>query len=285
MDMESIRIFWDVRRLGNMTAAAEEHFMTQPALGKRIASLEKELGIPLFYRGKGQARAELTPEGKAFCDIAERMLLLNDQALELKNDAGKEYLAIASIRSAHDFVVPELILKMKRHHPNLSVTVEEHHTAEIIELLEKRRVDLGIIQAEASSQYLKSELLYQESYRVVVRPNSPLTGKESILPEMLQSEHGIFQVFDTAYENWFTRYWRPYSVKVRVNTTPTAVQYFDENEDWMIVPDAVAAYMEKQGFASIPIAGEVPVHSVYMCWNPDNRRKALQWIRKAIVKP
>ena len=106
MDMESVRIFWDVRRLGSMTAAAEEHFMTQPALGKRIASLEKELGVSLFHRGKGQARAELTPAGKAFCDIAERMLLLNDQALELKADAGKEYLAIASIRSAHDFVVP-----------------------------------------------------------------------------------------------------------------------------------------------------------------------------------
>lgn len=283
MDMESVRIFWAVHRLGSMTAAAEEHFMTQPALGKRIASLEKELGVTLFHRGKGQARAELTPEGKAFCDIAERMLLLNDQALELKADAGKEYLAIASIRSAHDFVVPDLILKMKREHPNLCITVEEHHTAEIIDLLEKRRIDVGIIQTEAPSQHLKSKLLYQESYRLVVRPNSPLAEKESIVPDALQSEHGIFQVFDTAYEDWFTRNWRPYSVKVRVNTTPTAVQYFNENEDWMIVPDAVAVFMENQGFVSIPISGEVPVHRVYMCWNPDNRRKALQWLRNTMA--
>ncbi|MCQ2509108.1 MAG: LysR family transcriptional regulator [Lachnospiraceae bacterium] len=277
--MESVRVFWDVHRLGSITAAAEEHFMTQPALGKRIASLEKELGVTLFRRGKGQARAELTPEGKAFCDIAERMLLLNDQALELKNDAGKEYLTIASIRSAHDFVVPKLVLKLNQQHPNLSVTVEEHQTAEIIELLEKRRIDVGVIQIEAPSQYLRSKLLYQESYRVVVRSNSPLAKKESIAPEELQAGHGIFQVFDTPYENWFTGYWRPYSVKVRVNSTPTAVQYFRDDEDWMIVPEAVADYLKNQGFASIAIAGEVPVHNVYMCWNPNNRREAVQWLR------
>lgn len=279
MDIESVRIFWDVWTLGSMTAAAKHHFMTQPALGKRISMLEKELGVSLFHRGKGQSKVELTPEGKAFCDIAERMLLLNDQALELKDDAGKEYLTIASIRSAHDFVVPELIQKMKQEHSNLSVAVEEHHTAEIIDLLEKRRIDVGIIQTEASSQYLKSKLLYEESYRVIVRPNSPLIGKEIIAPEELRSEHGIFQVFDATYENWFTDYWRPYSVKVRVNSTPTAVPYFNECENWMIVPDAVAYYMENQGFVSIPISGDVPVHTVYMCWNPNNRRKALQWLR------
>lgn len=204
--------------------------------------------------------------------------MLNEQAMGLKTDAGKEYLTIASIRSAHDCVVPELIRKVKHQHSNLSVNVEEHHTAEIIELLEKRRIDVGIIQTEALSKHLKSRLLYQESYRVVMKQDNPLAGKNQIFPEELSAEHSIFQVFDMPYENWYIKYWRPYAVKVRVNTTPTAIQYFSENEDWMIVPDAVAVYMEKQGFLSKSIAGEVPLHSVYMCWNPDNRRKALRWL-------
>lgn len=284
MDMESIQIFLDVLRTGSMTAAAEDHFMTQPALGKRIAVLEKELGVSLFRRGKGQARVELTLEGKAFCDIAERMLMLNDQALELKADAGKEFLTIASIRSAHDFFVPELILKMKHYHPNLSVSVEEHHTAEIIELLEKRRVDVGLIQTAATSLNLKSSLLYSESYRVVVKKDSPIAGKATVAPEELKAEHCVFQVFDSAFEIWFTRHWRPHSVKVRVNTTPTAVRYFSESADWMIVPEAVALFMEKQGFVSVPVAGEVPIHCVYICWNPDNHRKALQWLMETIIE-
>lgn len=278
MDIETVRIFLDVWRTGSISAAADKHFMTQPALGKRISMLEKELGVKLFSRGKGQARVELTYEGEAFCDIAERMLLLNDQALELKADAAKEWLTFASIRSAHDYVLPNLILTMKQKHPNLNVTVEEHHTAEIIDLLEKLRVDVGIIQKAADSRHLKSILLYNESYKVVVKPNSPIAIKKVIAPEELQSEHGIFQVFDKEYEDWFIKYWRLNSVKIKVNTTPTAIQYFSEAEDWMIVPDAVAANMEKYGFISIKIAGEVPVHNVFLCWNPNNHRKALQWL-------
>lgn len=278
MDIESIRAFLDVWRMGSLTAAAEEHYMTQPALGKRISMLEKELGVSLFNRGKGQARVELTSEGKAFCDIAERMLLLNEQAMNLKADAGKEFLTIASIRSAHDIVVPELILKLKQNHANVSVTVEEHHTAEIIDLLEKRRIDIGIIQIAANSDRLKSKLLYRESYRVIVKQESPLAEKKTIAPEELVAEHGIFQVFDAEYEKWFTKRWKPYSVKVRVNTTPTAVQYFSEEEDWMIVPVAVAEQLENQGFVSIEFEGEVPKHCVYSCWNLDNRRKAFQWV-------
>jgi len=280
MDIESVRIFLDVWRTGSMTAAAEEHFMTQPALGKRVALLEKELGVSLMRRGKGQARVELTPEGKSFCDIAERMLLLNEQALELKEDAGREVLTIASIRSAHDCLVPKLVLELKKHHTNLCVSVEEHHTAEIIDLVEKRRIDAGIIQTPVFSLHLKSRLLYEESYKVVVGKDSSIAKNKSVSPESLQAEHGIFQVFDQEYEKWFTRHWRPYSVKVRVNTTPTAVQYFDDKDDWMIVPEAVAANLEEIGFVSLSIDGDVPVHSVHLCWSVDNRRESLKWLKE-----
>ena len=283
MDMESVQIFLDVWRTGSLTAAAEKHFMTQPALGKRIAGLEKEMGISLFHRGKGQPKAELTPEGKAFCDIAERMVLLNEQAMELKVDARKEFLTIASIRSAHDTVVPEMVLKLKEQYQNMTVVIEEHQTAEIIELLEKKRVDIGIIQSDAVSQKLKCRLLYREHYRVIVRPGHPLAEKNSIIPEDLQGQYGIFQVFDDAYEKWFTEHWHPWSVKVRTNTTPTSIRYFSEPEDWMIVPEAVACPMEEQGFISIPIIGNVPLHKVYMCWNSENQRGVLQYFLDTIV--
>lgn len=274
MDMESVAIFLAVRRAGSISAAAQEHYMTQPALGKRIAQIEKELGVTLFLRGKGRADIELTPEGKAFCDIAERMLLLNEQAMELKDDAGREYLTIASIRSAHDIIVPTLVKELKRAQPNLSITVEEHHTAEIIHLLEKRRVDLGIIQT-AAPQGLKSRLLYSEGYRFVVSADSPFAERESIAPDELKAEHCIFQVFDAEFESWFTSHWKPYAVKIRVNTTPTAVRYFSEKEDWMIVPEAVSQSLAAQGFVSVAIAGEEPTHCVHICHNPDNKRAVL----------
>ena len=117
MDMESLRIFLDVQRSGSITAAANSHYMTQPALGKRIAQLEKELGVMLFLRGKGHSCVELTPAGREFSDIAERMLILYEQARGLKEEAERKYLTVACIRSAHGFLMPELVACLKTLHP------------------------------------------------------------------------------------------------------------------------------------------------------------------------
>ena len=90
MDMDSLKMFLSVQRTGSLTAAANSLYMTQPSLGRRISCLEKELGVPLFHRGKGQAQVKLTPEGEAFSDIARRMLMLYDQAMELHQDAARQ---------------------------------------------------------------------------------------------------------------------------------------------------------------------------------------------------
>ena len=282
MDTETLRIFLDVQRSGSITAAANSHYMTQPALGKRIAQLEKELGIPLFYRGKGRACVELTPEGKSFLDIAERMLMLYEQAQELREDAFRQYLTVACIRSAHDIFMPKILVQLKAEHPELCVTVEDHHTIEIMPLLENRRIDVGITQSAAASPHLVSELLYKEPYCAVLRPENRLAQNKVLHPAELDAAHGIFQAFDQSFEQWFNIWWKPYSVKVRVNTTPSAEHYFSDAHDWMIVPRAVASSMASRGFAVRPIAEEPPLHCVYMTWHSRNERESLHWFQNAI---
>lgn len=284
MDMETLHVFLDVRRSGSITAAANNHYMTQPALGKRIAQLEKELGITLFLRGKGRSCVELTPEGKAFSDIAERMLMLYEQAQELREDASRQYLTAACIRSAHDLFMPKILVQLKKEHPELCVTIEDHHTVEIMPLLENRRIDVGITQSAAVSQHLISELLYKEAYYVVLRPENILSQNEVLHPIELDGSHGIFQAFDQSFEKWFDQWWQPYSVKVRVNTTPSAERYFSDEKDWMIVPQAVASEMAAHGFIARPLTNEPPEHCVYMTWHSHNQKESLRWFQAAMRK-
>lgn len=281
--MESLRSFLEVRRTGSITAAAESRHMTQPALGKRIAGLERELGVTLFRRGKGRTQAELTPEGAAFSDIAARMLMLYEQAMELREDAGRRFLTAACIRSAHDALMPELLARLRAAHPELCVTVEDHHTAEIFTLLEDRRVDVGITQSAPASGSLTGELLYEEPYRAVFRGDGGAAPEEAADPAELRAEHGIFQAFDGPFETWFDRWWQPYSVKMRVNTTPTAERYFSEPEDWMIVPEAVARSLERRGFVSRPLRSAPPLHRVYLTVRARDGRESLRWFREAAL--
>ena len=73
MDEAQLRAFVAINRHGSFTAAADSLHLTQPAISKRIAALETQLGIALFDRIGRTAR--LTETGDQLLPLAENMLL------------------------------------------------------------------------------------------------------------------------------------------------------------------------------------------------------------------
>ena len=65
-----------------MTAAAQALYITQPTLSARLQTLEDEVGTPLFVRGKGLRRLELTDAGSRFLPLAQRTLSPTQLPLE-----------------------------------------------------------------------------------------------------------------------------------------------------------------------------------------------------------
>lgn len=61
MDYNQIQRFLMIVKHSNLSGAAKELYISQPALSLSLANMEKELGMPLFYRVKN--RLVLTPEG------------------------------------------------------------------------------------------------------------------------------------------------------------------------------------------------------------------------------
>ena len=68
-DMEA---FLAIMRHGSITAAAEALFITQPALSRKLKSLERELGFRLFERVQGRHKLSLTGKGQEFVPLAEK---------------------------------------------------------------------------------------------------------------------------------------------------------------------------------------------------------------------
>lgn len=277
MDMESLAYFLDVWKSGNITNAANNHYITQSALSKRLALLEKELGVQLFQRGKGQAQVIITPAGMSFAGIAERMLLLYGQALELKRDEGRQFLNVACIQSVQNYVLPPLIIQLEQEKPHLCVMLEDHHSAEIFSLLENHRVDIGIAHAAAPFPDLQSDLLFEESYRVVMRAgNGRFLPGTAIHPGQLCAEQEIFEEFDSEFRDWHDQWWKPFQAKIRVNTTSTAEHYFHSAENWMIVPSAVARSLEERGFVSYPLKIDPPRRRVFILYRKRTNNVAVK---------
>ncbi|MBQ4490871.1 MAG: LysR family transcriptional regulator [Pyramidobacter sp.] len=277
MDMNDLRLFLDVWKSGSITRAANSHFITQSATSKRILLLEKELGVSLFERGKGKPQVKLTPAGKNFSDIAERILTLYSQALELRRNPELSYLTVACINSVQNYLLPPMVVELERKFPRLCITLEDHHTAEILSLVEDQRVDIGIAHSPSNHPDLRSELLYEEEYRAVMRDSSHNRGKKTVLhPSELRPGNEVFEAFGADFQEWHDQWWDISSAKIRVNVTPTAEQYLRGSHDWIILPAAVARAMEKKGFVSYTLDPSPPRHSVYVIYHVKNSNKFIK---------
>ena len=100
-DME-IETFLTVLRSGSMTAAAQALYITQPTLSARLQTLEDEVGTPLFVRGKGLRRLELTEAGTRFLPLAQRWRKLTDEMHGIAAAEARTHFRIGAAYSIPD---------------------------------------------------------------------------------------------------------------------------------------------------------------------------------------
>ena len=285
MDITSLELFIDVWQSGSLTATANNHYLTESTVSKRIAALEKELGVTLFQRGKGKNHVQITAEGTSFADIAQRMIMLNSQAMRLGEGQVRHVLTIASINSVQDYTLPPFIREYQARHPEILFTMEDHRSAQILLLLEHQRIDIGITQTASPYPDLESQVLFDEEYRVVLKKEGARESfKKGIHPSELAAEHEIYESYCDIFREWHDYWWPPYKSKIRVNITPTAETYFESPDDWMIVPASIASQLDKNVYVSYPFSVPAPQHHVYLVYRKrDRSRDADQFVQEILA--
>lgn len=266
MDTSTLLLFRDLCRTRNMTQTARAFFLTQSTLSKRLAQLEEELGYPLLVRSKGRQQAELTSRGEKFLVLATRMLELYEESRALKEEQERFFLRLGCMRSVQEAFLSDFLERFLVTHPRFSLTLEDHHSHEIRELLLEGLLDLGVVQVPYTGHGLVSQLLYDEYFQVVMKDPGRFRGKKALSVRELDARQEIFQSFTDGFRAWHDTHWRILDSKIRVNSTPTAEKYFQAPEDWMIVPCSVARAMTVRGFTAFPLKEVTPLHQVYLCW-------------------
>ena len=180
----------DIRQLSYLVALArEKHFtraadacgVTQPTLSGRIQQLEQELGVPIVIRGNRYIG--LTQEGERVLKWAQTILedvdgLRSDLAHAADAPLGR--MVIGAIPSALPTLAP-LTDAMRRKFAKLTFTVLSMSSEEIRRALEDFSIDVGITYLDNEPIDLAlSQPLYMERYRLFVRDDHPLAGRETI---------------------------------------------------------------------------------------------------------
>ena len=113
-DMEA---FLAIMRHGSITAAAEALFITQPALSRKLKSLEQELGFRLFEREQGRHRLTLTSKGQEFVPLAEKWMALHRETEFYKSGDAQATLKIGAVDSIHTYLLPPVLQAQLMRHP------------------------------------------------------------------------------------------------------------------------------------------------------------------------
>lgn len=148
LDTWTLRVLVEVGERGSFSAAAEALSMTQPAVSRQIAGLEKRLGSRLFRRVPRGVRA--TPAGVVAADLA-RDVLTRLQALERRVgafgtlDLGE--LRLSAFPSANTSFVPEAIRRFRAAHPGVTIGLHQVDPAGPAAGVRDGRVDLALLTA------------------------------------------------------------------------------------------------------------------------------------------
>jgi DNA-binding transcriptional LysR family regulator len=191
MLLAQIAAFVEVARRQSVSRAAEALFVTQPALSARLQRLEADLGASLFVRtSRGM---KLTDAGEAFLPYAVRALdALGDGRMQVNalERGGAGHLAIGAAPALSTYVLPGLLKRFAQSHPRVSVSVRTGHSEEILELVLREQVDIGLVRA-LHHRDIVSIPLYEDRLILVVDPAHPFAGSGRIRLEQIANEQVI----------------------------------------------------------------------------------------------
>jgi len=178
MDSDALNTFLMVHHRGGISNAAKALHRTQPAISRRIALLEQELGMPLFERVAG--RTVLSDAGRVMVPYAERAVAATQDAEHAvralaRPDSGPVALAVVGTLAGGQ--LSEIMKRFAREHPNVNLTLRTATSAEVSDLIRRGEATIGLRYDRDPSRDLDCEVLFAERLQVVCAPDHPRAGR------------------------------------------------------------------------------------------------------------
>ena len=145
-NLSSFRIFYTVANTGNISKAAKELYISQPAISKPIQKLEESVGCKLFSRSS--RGVVLTDEGKLLYEhVSEAFetLTMGEDKLKRSIELGVGHLKIGVSSTLCKYLLLPYLKEFIRQNPHISISISCQSTNDTLKLLEDNKIDIGLI--------------------------------------------------------------------------------------------------------------------------------------------
>ena len=200
MDLISMKLFVSIARTQNITRTAQEFYMTQPVVSRRMQELENQLGFRLFFRRNHGV--VLTEEGKELAPVFEKALALIDQEIsriKTRIQGQPRTVSIAAITPATNIFLPSVIGEFSIRYPDIRVDIQRLVPRKIMEELRCGTYDIYIscdpdlpISEEWNVSPVRSDPV-----GLIVRESEPVSSPEEAISLLKKSQVYLIPMEDS----------------------------------------------------------------------------------------
>ena len=183
MNLQQLEYIVAVDRLRHFAKAAQSSFVTQPTLSMMVQKLEEELGVRIFERGRKPVVP--TREGEEVIRRARQILAdvgnLREYTASLSGEISGE-LRLGIIPTLAPYLLPLFLKHFSEAYPKLKIYIKEAITDDIIRLLHRGEMDMGLLATPLSDPGIAEYPVFQEEFFAYVAQNEGFPQKKYVLP-------------------------------------------------------------------------------------------------------
>lgn len=177
--IKDLEAFYWVARLGTVQAAADKLYITQPALTKRLRTVEMYATNPLFI---GARKGSLTPHGRELLAMCEELITRISRLEKMQGPSSQpaRTILIGTVELAALTWMTRFVSKIREDYPDLNVQVRVDLSASLHKMVEARQIDLAIIPDIYPSSKVRKVSLKTVEFGWFCAPNA--FPKNTIVP-------------------------------------------------------------------------------------------------------
>ena len=218
MNLNQLKIFYMAAKRGSLSLAAEDLFITQPAVTKAIQRLQESCEIKLVNRfGK---KLVLTDAGEALYEIAGKIFDLEAHAEESIREFQQEHKGHIRIHASESFggyYLPSIMNPFCRQNPLVRFSINILPTEQVVENVAALNSDLGFISYPIPHKKVVIREILEDRFVLIVSPDHPHARRDSLGPEDLQNQPVIVHERGSAPYHAINEFVRKNKISIRVS--------------------------------------------------------------------
>ena len=244
MDISNLKAFVSIANTGSFSLASEELFLTQPAISKRIASLESELNTPLFDRIGRKVR--LTSAGETLFKHAQVILKEVDNAKQSVANLSETIQGELKIATSHHIGLhrlPSVLTHYVSNYPSVDLAIEFMDSEDACKLIEQGEIELAIVTLPLTPiPNLHQKLIWDDPLSFVVKKNHELCNKKITLQELtthaaVLPSHGTFT--REVIQQLFAKHQLELNIRMSTNYLETIKMLIQVGLGWGVLPNSM----------------------------------------------